>query len=617
LIQLLKQRTGVLRNSQRVILTLSAAVLLVAGCGDQAERAADNTAGLKVYRHAMDQAPTSLDPVQAASVYANFVALNAYDTLFSYKYLARPYELKTNLAADWPDISEDGLIYTIRIKPGVYFVDDPAFEGGIGREVVAEDFVYSIKRHFDPKNRPQGAWLWTGRIVGLNEWKEAGSDYAAEIPGLLALDDHTIQVRLTKPYPQLLFTLAQGYSAVVPREATEHYGREFAVHPVGSGPFRLISYDTSMVVFERNPKFRQEPVDLEFEGYDPERHAFSGVASIDGRSPPFLDRLEINFIGEASARWSSFTKGDEVQYTSIPNEQVDKVLATKRPVTLKPAFAEKYHFYAGIEAGFIFNAFNMSYPEYGYNDDPERERRNKALRCAINKAYAWEQRNESFYIGLGNIFPGIIVPATPEFDPDLPRDSVIRDVPGAKRLLADNGWTPENLPPLVYGTLSNVTSRLIYEQFRSWMKEIGYPTEKIILKQFATFGDISKAWKESQLPYVSKGWGLDFPDAENTLQLFYGPNGSPGSNDANYKNPEYDRLYEQSSTMLPSPERTEIYQRMNRILIDDCVANTGLSRTRIYLWHKDVIAIPDREIVGGFFMRYVDIAEPATGTTAR
>ncbi|MBT78731.1 MAG: hypothetical protein CL798_11145 [Chromatiales bacterium] len=605
-----------LRNQMPMKFLLSAAILLttallLSGCGDSQDQGnpGSEVANLKVYRHAMDQAPTSLDPVQAANVYANFIVLNAFDTLFSYKYLARPYELKTNLAAAWPEISADGLTYTIRIKQGVHYVDDPAFSGGRGRELVAEDFIYSLKRHFDPASRPQGAWLWSGRIVGLDEWKQAGSDYSAEIAGLRTLDDYTIQIKLIKPYPQLLFTLAMGYSAVVPREAVEHYGREFAIHPVGTGPFRLTSYDTSKVILERNPNFRQEPVDIEFEGYDPQRHGFSGVAAIDGLSPPLVDRLEINFIAEASARWSSFTKGDEVQYASIPNEQVDQVLASKRPVTLKPEYAEKYHFAAGIEAGFVFQTFNMDFPEFGYNEDPQRERRNKALRCAINKAYAWEQRNESFYIGLGKVFPGIIVPVAPEFDTNLSTESITRDLAGAKKLLADHGWTPENLPPLVYGTNSSVTARLMFEQFRAWMKELGYPTEKIILKRFATFGDISKAWKESRLPFVSKGWGLDFPDAENTLQLFYGPNGSPGSNDANYRNPEYDRLYELASTMLSSPQRTEIYHRMNRLLIDDCVSITGLARTRIYLWHKDVIAIPDREIVGGFFLRYVDIAD--------
>ena len=89
--------------------------------------------------------------------------------------------------------------------------------------------------------------------------------------------------------------------------------------------------------------------------------------------------------------------------------------------------------------------------------------------------------------------------------------------------------------------------------------------------------------------------------------MFYGPNGSPGSNDANYRNPDYDRLYEKASVMLPSPERTALYRRMNQMVVDDCVAISGLSRKRITLWHKNVVALPDREIVGGFFLRYVDV----------
>lgn len=559
----------------------------------------------------MDQAPTTLDPVQAANVYANFVILNTYDTLYAYKYLARPYQLKPNLADGLPTISGDGLVYTIRLKKGVRFIDDPCFPGGRGREVVAEDFIYSLKRQFDPRNQPQGAWLWQGRIEGLDEWKEAGSDYAQPVSGLRAPDPHTLEIRLTKPYPQLVDTLSLGYSALVPREAVERYGKGLGVRPVGSGPFRLVSYNTARVVLEPNPHYRQEPVDLNYEGYDPDSQAFSGVEAIAGRAPPFVDRLEINFIKEPSASWTSFTKGDEIQLTVLPIEQVDRVLASKRPVRLLPEYARRYHVYAGLEAGFTFTAFNMDFPEIGYNKDPVRERQNKALRCAIIKSYDWEARNQSWYFGLARIYPGIIVPASPEFDPGLPRDSVTRDVAGARRLLEDNGWTTENLPTLVYGSTAGTTERLFFEQFRAWMRDIGFPREKVVQKTYANFGDISRAWKQSRLPLISKGWGLDYPDAENTLQLFYGPNGSPGSNDANYRNPEYDRLYEESSVMLPSPERTALYHRMNQLVIDDCVALTALSRTRIYLWHKDVIAVPDREIVGGFFLKYVDVAPPA------
>lgn len=597
---------------QKLCAILIFGLAVLAACNGSDTAIDSDTSGLKIYRHSMDEMPSSLDPVQSANVYANHVNINAYDTLYSYKYLARPYEAKPNLAVDFPEISKDGLTYTIRIKEDVHFIDDPAFPGGIGREVVAEDFVYSIKRHFDPKTRPQGAWLWQGRIVGLDEWKAAGSDYSAEIEGLRALDRHTIQIRLTRPYPQLVYTLTQGYSAIVPVEAIERYGKEFASRPVGSGPFKVVSYDTSKIVFEANKKFRKEPVDLEYEGFDPNRHGHLGLEIIEGRSPPFLDRLEIHFVAESSARWNSFTKGTEVQFTTLPIEIADQVLYSKDPITVQPEYAEKYHSYAGMEAGFIFQVFNMDFPEFGYHPDPRQEARNTALRCAILKAVSWDQRNESFYMGLGYIFPGIIVPVVPEYDPSLPRDSVLRDVEGAKKLLSDNGWTAENLPEFVYGTTSGVTNRLQYEQFRAWLKEVGYPPEKIVLKQYATFGDISKAWKESQLPWVAKGWGLDYPDAENTLQLFYGPNASPGSNDANYRNAEYDRLYEKSSIMLPSPERTALYREMNRMIIDDCIAMTGMARTRIYLWHKNVIAMPDREIVGGFFLRFVDIAANST-----
>jgi oligopeptide transport system substrate-binding protein len=608
-----------LNKRQPALFLLLSGILALAlsACGDGAQNndpaqgdssAADaSPPGLKVYRHSMGAAPTSLDPAQAANLYANFVIQNAYDTLFAYKYLARPVELKPNLAADFPDISTDGLTYTIRIKQGVRYADDPAFPDGRGREVIAEDFIYSIKRQFDPANRPQGAWLWQGRIEGIDDWKAAGSNYAEEVPGFRAVDRYTIEIRLTRPYPQLLDTFAQGYSGIVPWEAVDYYGKELSIQPVGSGPFKVVAYDTAKIVFEKNQNYRREPVDLAYEGYDAEIHAKYGLQRIDGRSPPFVDRLEISFIKEGSARWSSFTKGNEVQFGAIPNEQVDLVLASKNPITLRPEYADKYYLGTGIETGFVYSAFNMDFPEFGYNPDPERAQRNKALRCAIVKAVSWEQRNESFYNGLGLVFPGIIVPVVPEFDPDLSKDSITRDVDGAIRLLSDNGWTAENLPPIVYSTMASVSSRLFYEQFRAWLKEIGYPTKKVQLKQFATFGDISKAWKESQLPFVSMGWGLDYPDAENTLQLFYGPNASPGSNAANYRNPKYDRLYEQSSVMLPSTERTEIYQRMNRMLIDDCVAITGLSRMQVFLWHKNVVANPDRGIVGGFFVKFVDV----------
>jgi oligopeptide transport system substrate-binding protein len=593
-----------LRGRVWAMLALAAALGAAAGCGG-----GEPSADVKVYRHSENGAPTNIDPLQTADIYANMVVINAYDTLYRYKYLARPYELAPNLAADLPEISADGLKYTIRLKPGVEFVDDPAFPGGRGREVVAEDVVYSIKRHFDPRNISQGAWLWAGKIEGLEDWADAGGDYDAPVSGLRALDDHTLEIGLTRPYPQLPFTLAMGQSAILPREAVEHHGPELARRAVGSGPFRLVRFDTSRAVFERNPKFRDEPLDLDYEGYDPALHEHLGLERLAGLAPPYVERMEIDFIDEASSRWASFTSGREIQYTAVPPEQLPSVLASTEPVTLAPQYAERYHVVSGPESGLVFYVFNMDDPAIGRSGDPERDRMNHALRCAIRDAFSWEERNQRFYGNLGLVFPGVIPPVVPEFDPGFDRDSVTRNVPRAEQRLADAGWNAENLPTLEYALNSGTIYREMYEHFRGNLTSVGYPRENIVTRSFATFGDFSRAMRNKELMLMAYGWSLDYPDAENTLQLFYGPNESPGSNSSNYKNPEYDALYEQAAMMQPGPERTELFGRMNQMLIDDCVGIMALTRQTVFLYHKDVVGLPDREVLGGFWLRFVDVAD--------
>src|SRR5690606_11965107 len=134
-----------------------------------------------------------------------------------------------------------------------------------------------------------------GKIEGLEEWAAAGADYDQPVGGLRALDERTIEIKLTRPFPQLLMTLAMGFSAVVPREAVEHYGPELGRKAVGSGPFRLIELTTQRAVFEANRKFRAEPLDLEYEGYDPARHGHLGIDRLAGLAPPYVDRLELDF----------------------------------------------------------------------------------------------------------------------------------------------------------------------------------------------------------------------------------------------------------------------------------------------------------------------------------
>jgi ABC-type transport system substrate-binding protein len=593
---------------------LSAALLLLGGCGEREE---ETSAGRdpSVYRHAMDGAPTSLDPAQASTIYGKFMVVNLYDTLYRYKYLARPYELTPNLAEELPQVSEDGLIYTIRIKPGVNFIDDPAFPEGAGRAVTADDFVYSIKRHFDPATRAQGAWLWQGRIVGLDEWKENGADYEQEVAGLRALDERTIQIQLIAPFPQFTHTLTQGYAAIVPREAVERYGQEFAIHPVGSGPYRLARFDSASAVLLRNRAFRREPFSLEAEGYDPPSQAAYGLEQLEGRIPPMTDRIELEFVAEEAARWNAFIAG-ELDFAKVPVSQFDRVLASRAPPTLDPELAPFYHLEASVESGFVHTDFNMDDPRIGYHPDPDQDQRNKALRCAIIRAFDWDKRNEIFYYGIGKVFPGIIPPTAPEFDPGQDRSSITRDLEAARSLLSNQGWNAGNLPVLEYGYVSSVTERQMFEQFRSFMTDIGYPADRIRPLTYASYGDYARAYLNREIMLITSSWTMDYPDAENTVQLFFGPNASPGSNSANYDNEEFNRLYRASAAMEPSPMRTAMYRTMNRLVVDDCATISGVSRTLILLWNRDKAMLPDRSFLGGFFFRFVDdntASEPAGG----
>lgn len=553
-----------------------------------------------------------LDPAQASTIYANFLVVNLYDTLYRYKYLARPYALEPNLAAAMPEISPDGLTYTIRIKPGVRFIDDAAFPGSRGREVRAQDFVYSIERHFDPQTRAQGAWLWAGRIAGLDDWKDRGADYGAEVPGLLALDDLTIQIRLIAPFPQLIHTLAQGFAGVVPREAVEHYGREFGIHPVGSGPFRLGRFDSAGASLLRNADFRSEPFSLEQEGYDPTTQSGYGLEALAGLTPPLVDRVDIEFIAEDAARWNAFSAG-QLDYVKVPVSQFRKILKSREPPVLNGEMARHYQMLASQESGFVHTDFNMADSRIGYHPDPEQNTRNHALRCAIIKAFDWHKRNEIFYSGIGRVFPGIIPPVAPEFDESVDRASVTRDVDGAIKLLHTTGWTAENLPVLEYGFASSVTEHQMYEQLRSFLSDIGYPAEKVKQRTFATYGDYSKALSNREVMLMTQGWTMDYPDAENTMQLFFGPNAAPGSNSANYNNAEFDRLFRESATMNSSPERTALYRKMNDLVIGDCATISGVSRTLVLLWNRDWSIFPDRNFVGGYFFRFAGRAESQAG----
>ena len=513
------------------------------------------------------------DPVKAGDVASAHAISRMYEGLLQYAYLERPYRVEPMLAEAMPEVSEDGLTYTFRIRRGIYYQDDPCFveTGGKGRELRAEDFVYSIKRVADLKNASSGYWAFNDRIVGLDEFREASAgseptDYDLPVEGLHAPDDYTLVLQLKRPFPQLLWILTMHYAYAVPREAVEYYdgkqGRPlFINHPVGTGPYILNSWRRNYrVEYVRNPKWaetgRVELYPTVGEPGDEER----GLLEMAGMPLPFIDRIVQLVVQDDSTAWLMFLTG-QFNSSGISRDNFDAVVTQAH--TLDPTLVEREITLAREPTLTIFYfGFNMDDPVVGQN-----KKLRQALTSALNTEEWVRFHNNRITRPAGPIPPGIAGYSEKEspFPFDLDR---------ARELLAEAGY-PNGIDPetgrrlqltIDLGSAESAEVRQSVELFTSFMDRIGV----VIVPTYNNWPAFLEKLERRQMQIFRLGWVADYPDAENFLQLFYGPNGSPGPNHSNYRNPEFDALYEEARVMHDSPERTALYRAMAEIVMEDC-----------------------------------------------
>ena len=298
---------------------------------------ASGKAGAKVLRYVFPVAETGFDPARIVDLYSRIVTAHIFESLYTYDPLARPVKIKPVIAEGMPQHSEDFRIWTVKIRPGIFFADDPAFSGK-KREVTAADFVYALKRFADPANKsPVVAGVLDQKYIGLAGLRQRALkekkpfDYDTEIEGIRALDRYTLQFKLEEPRPRFGDTLAaHDLFGAVAREVVEKYGDAIPAHPVGTGPFRLAQWRrSSLIVLERNPHYREVLYDENPPEGDAARQATA--ARLKGRKLPLVDRVEIAIIEETQPRWLSFLNAGQdlieqlpAEFTSvaIPNNQL-------------------------------------------------------------------------------------------------------------------------------------------------------------------------------------------------------------------------------------------------------------------------------------------------------
>ncbi len=519
-----------------------------------------------------------MDPAFADDRYSSNEVGRIYEGLFEYHYLKRPYTLVPNLAESMPTVSADGLTYTFTIRKGVLFHDDKAFPGGQGRELVAEDFVYSLKRLADPKLQSTGWWVLDGKVKGLNEWRDKyadrpKADYSEEVEGLKALDRYTLQFKLVRPFPQFQYALAMTFTFPVAREVVEHYGPEFLNHPVGTGPFVLpVFTQSNQIVYTRNKKYRTKL--FPSEASDEFKHLLADA----GKQLPLVDKVIVNIIIESQPGWLNLQKG-KVDYMGVPKDNF--ATAVTKDNKLSPELTKK-----GIEL-IVEPSLDVTYTAFNLDLKVFKDARvRRAMYLAINT----EKANELFYNNTALPAESIVPPGIAGHIKGYRNPFRGPKIEEAKKLLAEAGYPDgKGLPEITYDCPTSTVSRQIGEYFQQEMKQIGVNI-KVITNPWPELQN--KVNKRNFMTY-GMAWGADYPDAENFLQLLYGPNRTPGPNGPGFDNPEFNQLYKTSSIMQDSPERTAIYEKMYRMAAEEVPMMYGVHRQSYVLkhgWLKNYIA---------------------------
>ncbi len=565
----------------------------------------------KIFRYAFEIAETSFDPQKISDVYSNIVNDGIFDSPLAYDYLARPMKLKPNTLVSMPEISPDGLTYTLRVKPGIYFADDPAFKGK-KRELVAEDYVYTMKRLMDPKLAAPLLAEIEGVIAGSDEAlararKANKFDYDAPIEGLKALDRYTFQIKLTQPFYVFIYNLADcRVSCAVAREVVEHYGDDIGSHPVGTGPWKLAYWKrSSKMAFEPNPNYREEYFDGEPAPGDKEAEEI--LARLKGKRMPMVGRVEVYVVEEVQPRWLAFLNEEHDLAFRVSEEFANVAWPNGQ---LAPNLRKRGLHMAQVPAlDLTFAYFNMEDPLVG-GYTPEKV----ALRRAISLAY--NSRDEIAIVRKGQAIPANTPysPGVAGYDPNFRTTASEYSVPKARALLDMYGYVDRDgdgyreMPdgsPLVLQNASTPSARdqQIDELWKRSMDDVGL---KMTFKK-AKWPDLLKESNAGKLMMWQLGGSASSPDADTWLSTLYGPNSGFKGNRARFRLDAYDRIYEKARITPDSPERTKMYQELTRLMVAYAPWKVNTHRILTDMWHPWVVGYRRPLVQSNNFWQFIDI----------
>ena len=532
-----------------------------------------HAAPAKVLHIAFSVAETGFDPAQIGDIYSRTVTSHLFEAPYGYDHLARPAVIKPLTAAGMPEHSADYRTWTVTLRPGIYFADDPAFKGK-PRELVAQDYVFALKRFADPATKSPG---WTSvesdHFVGLDELRQEALrtkrpfNYDREIEGARALSRYVVQYRVADPRPRfpVEYLADSSLFGAVAREVVEAYGDKIMEHPVGTGPFVLKQWRrSSLIVLERNPQFREVTFDAQPAADDIAGQAY--LARNKGKRIPLADRVEVSIIDEQQPRWLAFLNGQVDVMEQVPDEFVNMAMPNG---VMAPNLAKRgVQGQRTVRASTQYTFFNMDDPTVG-GYTPERV----ALRRAISLGMDIDREIRLGRRGQGIAAHSPLNPHTSGYDAAYRSENGVYDLPRAKALLDlygyidrdGDGWRdqPNGAPlTLEVGSQPDQRRRQMDELLRRDMDALG-----LRLKfKTAKWPENLKAARAGKLMMWSVGGSAASPDGQSALAR-YNSGQIGGQNMARFKLPAFDDIFKRMQALPDGAERDALFLEAKRLAV--------------------------------------------------
>lgn len=495
----------------------------------------------------------TFDPARSNDTVSGTVIAQVYESLYEYNYLKRPYTLRPLLAESMPVIENGGTRYIINIKKNVRYHHDPAF-GGKVRHVKAVDFVNQVKRLAYKKTKGMGFWIFDGKIKGINQFRAEATDldgfFKTDILGVRASGDHTLIIELNKPFPQMLSALAMSYVVPIPEEVIRHYNNDLENVMVGTGPFKLKKWNrSSLLQLEKFENYREEFYPSQGDRWAKDNNCLDDA----GKKIPFVDNINFHIISDAQTRWLNFFS-KKVDFQVVSKDTYSNVIDINGKLS-KELRAQGVKMQLAPKLTYWWLAFNMEDPILG---------KNRFVRMAIAHAINVDKYIDSLYIGqkANSIYP-----------PGVPGYSASAQLPYkynvelARKYLKRAGFPDgKGLPALDFDTRGNNAS---YLRSANFIKEsLGKIGIKVNI-QVNSFRDFLQKAEEGNISFWDAGWVMDYPDAENMLQLLISQNRPPGPNVSRYSNSSFDSLFNRLKVLANGPKKYAIMRKMEKLVHKD------------------------------------------------